>query len=40
MLIQRTGIVLGKYRHVLYVGIGHITQCKIDAAVASCDRHR
>ena len=40
MLIQGTGVVLRQYRHALDVGIAHIAQSKIDAAVAACDRHR
>ena len=39
MLIQGARIVLREYRHLLHVGIGHIAQGKIYAAVTAGDRH-
>ena len=39
MLVQGAGIVLGKHRHALNMGIGHIAQNKINAAVASGNGH-
>ena len=39
MFMEAAGIVLGQHRHFLDMGIGHIAQGKINAAVAPCDRH-
>ncbi len=39
MLVQRAGIILGKYRHTLHMRVGHIAQRKVDAAVAAGDGH-
>ena len=39
MLIQAARIVLCQHRNLLYMGIGHIAQRKVDAAVAAGNRH-
>ena len=39
MLVEAPGIVLGKDRNLLDMGIGHIAERKINAPVAAGDRH-
>lgn len=39
MFIQTTSIILREYSYFIDVGIGHITKCKINAAIAARDRH-
>ena len=39
MLVQAACIVLCQHGNLLDMGIGHIAQCKVDAAVAAGNRH-
>ena len=39
MLIEGAGVILSEYCHALNMGIAHVAERKIDASVASCNRH-
>lgn len=40
MLIQAAGIILRKHSYLIDMGIGHITECKVDTPVTSRNGHR